>query len=99
MHERERSLVKKYQDKAFAVLGVKVAGDREALGAAGQGHGFPWRTIWDGDSKKNAQAYKVRGTPSLFLIDKRGRVALTYSGATDENVLAKHIDQLLQEFD
>jgi hypothetical protein len=97
MHDRERSLVKHYQGKSFAVLGVKIDADMEALRNAEKEHAMPWRTIWDGGSKKNARAYRVQGTPALFLIDKNGRLALSFAGLTDEKVLEKQIDQLLAE--
>tara|TARA_R110002073_G_scaffold293075_1_gene458474 strand:+ start:13457 stop:13933 length:477 start_codon:yes stop_codon:yes gene_type:complete len=43
------------------------------------------------------QAYDLRGTPSIILIDKQGRVRLNHFGGIDDLMLGASIGQLLSE--
>jgi thioredoxin-like negative regulator of GroEL len=96
MHRHERSLVQKYRDKPFAVLGVKVDGDLAALRRAEKQKLLTWRSIWDG-KQTNVRAYDVRFTPTLILVDHRGRKVREYEGGQDEKKLRQDIDKLLSE--
>lgn len=92
----ERSLVQKFKDKPFAILGVKVDGDLESLRRAEKRHD-PWRTVWDG-KHTNLLTYGVSVTPTFFLIDHRGRLASkAQTGAQDEAQLERAIRQLVDE--
>jgi hypothetical protein len=51
----------------------------------------------DSDIPLTMQAYGLRGTPSLILIDRQGRVRLTYFGTMDDMVVGAKIGQLLAE--
>jgi hypothetical protein len=98
MHPIERSLVQKFKGKPFAVLGVKVDGSLEALRSSEKLHNLPWRSVWDGDKHTNLMTYGVSVTPTLFLIDHRGRRASQrLEGAKDEKTLEKAIRQLVDE--
>ena len=93
----ERSLVKTFKGKPFAVLGVKVDGDLDSLRRAEKLHNNPWRSVLD-DKHVNLRTYGVYGTPTLFLIDHRGRQATKkLEGLQDEKQLEKSIRQLLDE--
>lgn len=43
------------------------------------------------------QAYGLRGTPSIILIDRKGQVRLNYFGVIDDMLLGAHIGQLIAE--
>lgn len=43
------------------------------------------------------QAYGLRGTPSLILIDRKGQVRLNHFGVLDDMLVGAHIGQLLSE--
>ncbi|WP_417614855.1 peroxiredoxin family protein [Oceanisphaera sp.] len=43
------------------------------------------------------QAYGLRGTPSIILIDRKGQVRLNYFGVIDDMLLGAHIGQLMAE--
>src|SRR5262249_22188718 len=97
MHGIERSLVEKFKGKPFAVLGVKVDGDVDALRRSEKQHNLPWRSIWDGNHT-NLQTYEVKGTPTLFLIDHRGRLATQSQNVLrDPTRLERTIRQLVDE--
>jgi hypothetical protein len=97
MHDVERSLVEKFKGKPFAVLGVKVDGDLAALRRSEKLHNIGWRSVLD-DKHTNLKTYGVSGTPTLFLIDHRGRLASkAMAGAQGEQALEKSIRQLLDE--
>src|SRR5437763_16782868 len=97
MHTIERSLVRKYQGKPFAVLGVKIDGDLETLRRSEKQKFLTWRSIWDGGRHDNSRAYNIEFTPTLFLIDHRGRQARSYPGRPDERKLGQDIDKLVNE--
>src|SRR5438552_2163229 len=97
MHGIERSLVRKYQGKPFAVLGVKVDGDLETLRRSEKQKFLTWRSIWDGGKHENSRAYSIEFTPTLFLIDHRGRQARAYAGVPEEKKLLQDIDKLVNE--
>ena len=44
----ERSLVRRYQGRPFALLGVSGEDSREALAAVQRREGLSWRNCWDG---------------------------------------------------
>jgi len=46
---------------------------------------------------KIAQAYRIRGVPETFFVDKRGVVAELYIGPISEGKLVGIIERLLQE--
>jgi predicted DsbA family dithiol-disulfide isomerase len=97
MHRIERSLVQKFKGKPFAVLGVKVDGDLEALRSSEKLHNISWRSVLD-EKHANLRTYGVSGTPTLFLIDHRGRKASKrLEGLQDERQLERAIRQLLDE--
>lgn len=55
------------------------------------------RAAVDGAVPLTMQAYGLRGTPSLVLIDKRGTVRLNHFGQADDLAVGALIGQLLSE--
>ena len=51
----------------------------------------------DGDIPLTMRAYALRGTPSLVLIDRQGRVRLNHFGQIDDLALGALIGQLMAE--
>jgi hypothetical protein len=97
MFAHERSLVRKYQGRPFALLGVDEDADRETLLEAQKKHELNWRSWWDGD-KSIAERWNVENLPTLFLIDHKGKIRSQINGAPlDPKPLDELIESLVKE--
>lgn len=74
MYPHERSLVKKYQGRPFVLLGVNSDANREEIREVAQRQQLAWRSWWDGQGGPIAAAWKVRGWPTIYLIDHNGTI-------------------------
>jgi cytochrome oxidase Cu insertion factor (SCO1/SenC/PrrC family) len=99
MYPHERSLVKKMQNKSFALLGVNTDQDRDALKPILTKEKITWRSFWNGGSTNGpiTKKYKIQGFPSLFLIDAKGVIRHVYVGGPNADALDKAIEKLLKE--
>jgi hypothetical protein len=96
MFDHERSLVQKYQDRPFALLGVDLDGDRETLQEAQKKYKLNWRSWWDMGGAIAAQ-WKIPGIPALILLDYNGVVRWQGVGVPDLKQLDNRIEQLVKE--
>jgi hypothetical protein len=75
LYPYERSLVERYRNRPFALLGVNSDSDRNRLKQAVAREGICWRSWWAGGiDGAIPQLYQVRRWPSLYLIDGRGTI-------------------------
>jgi hypothetical protein len=73
MYSNERSLVARFQNKPFALLGVDTDDTREQLKSAIEQNGLTWRSWWDGTpGGPITRAWKVSSFPTIYLIDAHG---------------------------
>ena len=96
MVPHERSLVEKLQDKPFALLGVNVDPSKEDLKEAQKEHNITWRSFWDGP-KRIASKFKVRGYPTMFLLNHEGVIRRVYVGRPRDSDLERDIMQVIKE--
>lgn len=92
-------LFRDYQRKAFVVVGV--AGDKQGKTVVEpfvKEHGLSFPVVLDADGVVSQQ-YRVRGIPTVYLLDRQGRIAGMYVGGADWNSKDARavIDRLLQE--
>ncbi len=73
MYPHERSLVQRMKGKPFALIGVN-SDPKAKVQAAMKRENITWRSFWDGGSTRGpiSTSYKVRGWPTLYLIDQQG---------------------------
>src|SRR5262249_46243086 len=101
MYPHERSLVQKFQDKPFVLLGVNSDDDREMVKRVVQEESLTWRSWWngpDGTWGPIATQWQVDGWPSFYLIDARGVLRFRpeqLRGST--KILDERIEQLVKE--
>jgi len=74
-------LYKQYKDKGLVILGVNDEGKGAARKYAEQA-GLTFETLDDSSSKVH-RLYRVRAIPSIFLIDKNGKVVLFMRGVKE----------------
>jgi hypothetical protein len=98
MFPHERSLVSRMQNKPFALLGVSVDDDAEAVKRMTVSDKLTWRSWWDSE-KQISSRYEVQYLPSLYIIDAKGVIRFRPSDydPKDPKALDKVIDQLVTE--
>lgn len=93
-------LHKKYAAKGLSVLTVNLDGPRRAKAVekymADKAFTFPvlWEII-DGTSYVTADKYGVMGTPTLVLIDRKGKVSYTHAGLSEMSKLEQLVESAL----
>ena len=83
----------KFHDKGFEIIGISFDQDKAALERVTKEKGMTWPQYFDGKVWKNdfGVKYGIGGIPTMWLIDKEGRVATT-DGRED---LAGQVEKLL----
>ena len=75
MYPDERSLVKKMEDKPFALLGINSDEDKDALKKVMEKEKITWRSWWngpDGTGGPLSKAWNVSGWPTTYVLDAKG---------------------------
>jgi len=87
-----------YKDKGFTVISLSADRSREAWLDAVEHDNFTWdyHLLLGDNNYKAQQDYKVRGYPSMYLLDQNGVLVATGLSVRGEN-LGKQLEQLLGE--
>jgi hypothetical protein len=96
MYPHERSLVKMFKDRPFAIVGVNSDSDRAKLKKTVAKENITWRSFWDGGSTTGpiASRWGVNGWPTVYLIDHKG---LFVEGAGLGKELEKRVEVLVKQ--
>jgi hypothetical protein len=89
MYPHERSLVEKYKDQPFAIVGINSDPDREALKAVLEKEKITWRSFWNGEKGTSgpiSKAWNVKGWPTLYVIDAKGVIRYKSVGANEDAI-------------
>src|SRR5437868_3719937 len=86
MYPHERSLVKKYEDKPFVIIGINSDKDRDKLKETLKKKELTWRSFWNGGSTGGpiSTEWNVHGWPTLYVIDGKGVIRGKFLGGGDE---------------
>jgi hypothetical protein len=98
MYPHERSLVKKLAGRPFALVGVNSDQDLQALKAVLEKEQITWRSFWNGPQGQVGPIsvdWRVRGWPTLFVIDHKGIIRNKYIGSPGPDVLDVAIERLV----
>ena len=78
MYPHERSLVKDYAERPFAIIGVNSDRDREKLQERIVEESITWRSFWNGGSTSGpiSTQWNVSGWPTIYVIDHTGKIQL-----------------------
>ncbi|MGE5664137.1 MAG: TlpA family protein disulfide reductase [Deltaproteobacteria bacterium] len=93
----------KYGDKGLEVISIALDGEplKSSIVGFAKQEGYSFRVLIDElDSKemfKVADPYGVGGTPTTFLLDRGGKVALAKAGIVKEDELEKAIGKILKK--
>ena len=73
MYPHERSLVKRLENKPFALLGINSDQDKESLKEAMKKEQIIWRSWWDQSTEGPiASKWNVQGWPTIYVLDAKG---------------------------
>lgn len=97
MYPHERSLVKRMENKPFALLGIN-SDPKERLREVMKKENITWRSWWDGGDTSGpiARAWNVSGWPTIYILDHKG--VIRFKGPRGE-AMDKAVDQLLGEME
>jgi hypothetical protein len=98
MYPHERSLVKKFAGKPFALLGVNSDRDRAELQDIVDKEKITWRSWWDGGSMQGpiAKKWNIQSWPTIYVLDRHG--VIRYKDLRDVE-LEKAVGSLLKELE
>jgi hypothetical protein len=94
-HEREMS--EKLSKRPFIILGVNVDDKKETLSEFMESEKLPWAHWWEGPKGPLVKTFKVRGFPTLYLIDAKGVIRKKWLGSPKGDVLDKAVEELVAE--
>ena len=92
MYPHERSLVKRLQDKPFALIGVNSDRDLEALKPRLKEESITWRSFWNGPEGTRgpiSKTWNVRSWPTIYVLDHEGVIRF-------KNVRGKAMDDAVE---
>ncbi|MBL8755412.1 MAG: TlpA family protein disulfide reductase [Planctomycetes bacterium] len=99
MIPHERSLVEKWKDKPFALVGVNSDGTETEAGLKqwrenAKKHGVTWRSFRDeGSTPKISDTWRVQGWPTLYYIDHEG--VIRHKDVRDEAEMEKVLEEMI----
>ena len=99
MYPHERSLVEKYKDAPFAIVGINSDSDLEKLKPVREKENISWRSFWNGPEGTGgpiSSTWNVRGWPTLYILDAKGTIRYKSVGANEE-AIDKTLEELLAE--
>ena len=97
MLPHEKALVKRLQNKPFALLGINNDGTAAEVLPRFQKEGITWRNAIEPEKNSLASQWNIAGYPNLFLIDARGVIRYHWLGSPGEELLDQKIDELVAE--
>ena len=96
MIPHERSLVKKLENKPFALIGVN-SDTREAYDAEVEEMGVTWRSFMEGSTTGPIPTkWNVSGWPTIYVLDANG--VIRYKGVRNE-AMEEAVMTLLEELE
>lgn len=99
MIPHERELVKKMQDRPFALLGVNSDRDKDKLKEFREKEMITWRSFWNGENGTAgpiSAAYRVNSWPAIWVLDGDG--VIRYRNVRGE-AMERAVEALLKEME
>jgi len=94
MYPALRTVQSRFSGAGFSVIGVMADRQADTVLAAQKSGSITWPCVWDGTDGPIVESYRIKGFPTVILLDRNGRIAAT--GLRDEKQLISHIDALLR---
>ena len=94
MIPHERSLVERFKDKPFAIVGVNSDDDLDFYKKEAAKTGVTWRSFWD-STGEIAERWNIQGWPTIYLIDHKG--VIRHKDIYGDEAIDKALEQLVAE--
>ena len=95
MYPHERSLVKQLADKPFALVGVNSDRDLEKIRETVKKKNLNWRSFQNqGGDEAISDKWKIRGWPTLFVLDSEGKIRYKGHGGDFDSVIEKCLAEM-----
>jgi thiol-disulfide isomerase/thioredoxin len=82
--------------KGFEIIAVSIDDDEEELRREAKARGFTFPIAWRWDDRTDDNFGDIIGTPTLYVIDKTGKVAWMKRGRTSADQIAAAVEPLLK---
>src|SRR5262245_47127388 len=99
MFPHERSLVEKYKNEPFAIVGINSDQDLDKLKDVRAKENISWRSFWNGEKGTAgpiSSEWNVHGWPTLYILDPQGTIRCKMVGG-DEKLIDETLEKLLAE--
>ncbi len=95
----EQSLVEKFKDRSFVLLGIN-SDSRDKAKKAIEREKITWSSWWDGGNSSGpiAAKWNVTAWPTTYILDHKGVIRFRYFSRTSEEQLEEVISQLVRDF-
>jgi thiol-disulfide isomerase/thioredoxin len=85
-----------YKDKGFELIALSIDEDEKELRSVAKERGFTFPVAWRYDDKTDDNFGDIIGTPTLYIVDKTGKVAWMKRGRVTYAQLQEIVDPLLK---
>ena len=85
-----------YKDKGFELIALSIDDDEKLLRQVSKERGFSFPIAWRWDDKTDDNFGDIIGTPTLYVIDRSGKVAWMKRGRVSYAQLQEVVDPLLK---
>jgi thiol-disulfide isomerase/thioredoxin len=89
-----KELYAKYRERGFDVVSISIDDNKKAWQKAMEEEGMPWQQWLSPDKNKTMQKFLFSGIPTLYIVDREGKIVGSYTGFT-ENV-TKKLEELMK---
>jgi cytochrome oxidase Cu insertion factor (SCO1/SenC/PrrC family) len=85
-----------HKAQGFEIIAVSIDEDENELKKQAKERGFTFPMAWRFDDKTDDNFGDVIGTPTLYIVDKNGKIAWTKRGRVTPEQLAAVVEPLLK---
>ena len=85
-----------YKDKGFELIAISIDDDEKLLRNVCKERGYSFPVAWRYDDKTDDNFGDIIGTPTLYILDKTGKVAWTKRGRVTYAELQEVVEPLLK---
>jgi thiol-disulfide isomerase/thioredoxin len=86
-----KALYTKYKDRGFDVVSISIDDSRQAWLKAMDEEQMPWQQWLSPDKQHTMKTFLFSGIPTLYLVDREGKIMGSYTGFTD------HVQQRIEQ--
>ena len=88
-----KELYGKYKSKGFDVVSISIDDSKKAWVKAMDEEQMPWNQWLSPDKNKTMVKFLFSGIPTIYLVDREGKIIGSYTGFTDD--IPKKLEQLM----